>query len=291
MQDVLNDIGKIFTEWWTDLQFIDKAPQIGIAIVILIIGLVAARLIKSLVVRALNYRQADKEVTVLVARIVQWVLVSIGILIAADQIGLDITALLTGLGILGFTLGFALQDVSKNFIAGMLILIQQPFELGDKVEISGFTGTVLAVNLRDTELRAVDGLNVRIPNGDVFTSSIINYSHVQSRRIQISTGVSNDSDLEQVRETALEAINSINGVLDKPAVDLRFISFGENSINLTINYWYDESKTGYDGALDSGITSLKIAFDQAGIIMPGREQTIYVVQSQSGDEEISPESK
>lgn len=291
MQDVLNDIGQIFAEYWTDLQLIKKAPQIGIAIIILIIGLVAARLIKSLVARALNYREADEEVTVLVARIVQWVLVSIGILIAADQIGLDITALLTGLGILGFTLGFALQDVSKNFIAGMLILIQQPFKLGDKVEISGFTGTVLAVNLRDTELRAVDGLNVRIPNGDVFTSSIINYSHTQSRRIQISTGVTTNSDLEQVRQTALEAIKSINGVLDNPAVDFHFTSFGENSIDLTIYYWYDESKTGYSGALDSGITSLKIAFDKAGIIMPGREQTIYVVQSQSGEEEIRSESR
>ena len=214
---------------------------------------------------ALRYRKADPELSLVLARLVQWSVIVGAILVSADQVGVDITAFLTGLGILGFTLGFALQDVSKNFVAGLLILLQQPFELGDTIEVSGFTGTVLDINLRDTEMRTVDGLRVRIPNGDVFTSPILNYTNVANRRLDLAFGVVYGSDLDKVRRVAVEAVQAVPGVLDDPAVDFRFEAFSDYDIQVQIYYWYSETETGYSAALDGAVTNINRSFAENDI--------------------------
>jgi small-conductance mechanosensitive channel len=127
---------------------------------------------------------------------------------------------------------------------------------------------VLDITLRDTVLLTGDGLRVRLPNGDIFTKPILNFSRLRRRRIEIALGVSYGSDLEQVRSVAQETIHSIHGVLDDPAVDIVFESFAEHAIRLKIFYWYDESQTTYPRALDAGISGLKAAFDHAGIEIP-----------------------
>jgi small-conductance mechanosensitive channel len=278
MGQFLETVREAIAQWWVDLS--ERAPQVLIVLLILAGGLWFSGVIKGLVSRGLRYRRADPEFSVVLARILQWGVITLGILVAAQQAGLDITAFLTGLGILGFTVGFALQDVSKNFIAGMLILVQQPFQLGDTIEVAGFTGTILEINLRDTEMRTSDGLRVRIPNGDVFTSPILNYTGLLKRRIQLSVGVAYDSDLDSVRIVALKALKSLPGVLDDPAIDLRFESFGDYAIQLSIYYWYDESQTGYSDALDGGIRAVKAAFDAAHIEIPVTLQNININRSQ-----------
>lgn len=263
MSQVLENVRQSLADWWQQLG--QSASEIAIGLLILILGLYLARWLRNLVARGLQHRRTDAEISLVIARIVQWGVVTIAILVSADQVGLDITAFLTGIGILGFTVGFALQDVSKNFVAGMLILIQQPFELGDTIEVSGFTGTVLNINLRDTEMRTADGLRVRIPNGDVFTSPILNYTDVASRRLELAFGVAYGSDLEVVRQASLAAIRSVPGVLDDPAVDFRFEAFTDYAIQVRIYYWYSEAETGYSAALNGGITALNAAFKDKGI--------------------------
>lgn len=261
MQDFFTGI----EQWWANLSIAEQAPQILMATLIVVLGLVVAGFLKGLAQRALRYRKTDPELSLVLARLVQWSVIAGAVLVSADQIGLDITAFLTGLGILGFTLGFALQDVSKNFVAGLLILLQQPFELGDTIEVSGFTGTVLDINLRDTEMRTVDGLRVRIPNGDVFTSPILNYTNVANRRLQLTFGVAYGSDLETVRQASIQALQGVPGVLEDPPVDFRFEAFNEYAIQVQIYYWYSETETGYSAALDGGVTALNAAFEQSGV--------------------------
>lgn len=283
MQEFIDKVALALQEWWVEIALAEKAPQVLIALLILLLGTYIARLIKGLVERGLAHRRADAELSLLLGRIVQWSLVGAVVLFAADQIGLDITAFLTGLGILGFTVGFALQDVSKNFVAGILILIQQPFDLGDTIEVGSFQGDVLNINLRDTEIRTLEGLRVLIPNGDVFTSPIVNYSKTDRRRVELKTGVAYDSDLNKVRQVAVDAIKSIDGVLSEPEIDFRFDNFGSSAVEFTIFYWHDEGRIGYGQAVDKGVEHLKEAFDEAGIVMPGREQTIFVRNLDSGE--------
>ena len=139
------DLFAIIEGWWNSL--IENLPTIVVALVVLLLASWLARLLRNAASRALMLRNTDMEIIVLVSRLVQWSVIGLGILLAASQAGFDITAFLTGLGILGFTLGFALQDVSKNFVAGMLLLILQPFDLGDTIEVSGIQGKVIEVDL------------------------------------------------------------------------------------------------------------------------------------------------
>jgi small conductance mechanosensitive channel len=93
-----------------------------------------------------------------------------------------VTAFLTWLGIIGFTVGFALQDVMKNFAAGIILLIQKPFSVGEVIGVNGFDGTVLEITLRTTEMKALDGRLVTMPNADVLSNPIINYTRADRRR-------------------------------------------------------------------------------------------------------------
>ncbi|KAA3646668.1 MAG: mechanosensitive ion channel family protein [Chloroflexi bacterium] len=275
MDETLQNVMAVLVEWWQML--LTNIPQLLTALLVLVVAVYLARFIRGIVSRGLQHRKADQEISILLSRITQWSVIGLGILLAADQAGVDITALLTGLGIVGFTIGFALQDVSKNFVAGLLLLILQPFDIGDTIEVAGYTGSVTAINLRDTQMTANNGLHVSIPNADVFTSSLINYTRVKRRLLDISLGVAYDSDLELVRRTAIEAIRAIPGVEEE--VNFRFDSFGATAIQVKIFYWYQEGAIGYNAAVDEGISRIKMAFDAAGIVIPVSDQAVVVNQA------------
>ena len=148
------------------------------------------------------------ELTILIGTITRWTVIVLASVLSLEQVDFDLSAFLTGLGIVGFTIGFAIQDVSKNFVAGLLILLQQPFDLGDTIEVGAYSGVVLEVDLRATEIRTFDGRFVTIPNADVFTSPIVNFSRASRRRVNLEIGVDYDSDLAQVTQVTLEAVRA-----------------------------------------------------------------------------------
>ena len=213
-------------------------------------------------------RNADTEIKLLVDKITRWSIIILGTFAALQQVGFNITAFLAGLGILGFTVGFALQDVSKNFVAGLLLLLEQPFDIGDVIEVGDYTGTVANVEIRATEIYTFDGQNVLIPNADVFTSPIKNYSRYSKRRLDLTVGVAYDSDLELVRETVLEVIGTIPGVLSDPQPKVVFNNFGESTIDFVVYYWVDLKVGDYLGSIDTAITGINAAFKEVDIEMP-----------------------
>ena len=257
-------------------QFLTFLPDLITALVIFVAGLYLAGLLSKLLHKALERRQADKEMTLMLTKLSRWTLIILGTITALQQVGFNVTAFLTGLGILGFTVGFALQDVSKNFIAGLLLLLQQPFDIDDVIEVSDYTGSVLDVSLRTTELLTFDGQHVLIPNADVFSSPIKNYSRSPNRRIELNVGVAYGSDLEKVRAVALETVCGLNGVLPDPAPILAFNNFGESSIDSTIYYWIDATKTDVLLISDAALVQINAAFERDQIEIPFPVRTVYL---------------
>jgi small-conductance mechanosensitive channel len=147
--------------------------------------------------------------------------------------------------------------------------------LGDTIQVGEFTGKISAINLRATEMYTVDGRLALIPNADIFTSPIINLSRPNTRRVELTAGVGYPSDLAQVREVALEAIRSIDGLLQEPAPALYFSQFGDSAINLTLYYWIDTGLNDVLKAKDQGLVAVKTAFDQARIEIPYPIQVVY----------------
>jgi len=260
-------------------QFFLFLPSLVTAIVIFILTLIMAGFFSRLIRRSMERRKADPEVSVLVTKIAYWSFLVLGTMAALQQVGFNLTAFLTGLGIVGFTIGFALQDVSKNFVSGILLLIQQPFDIGESIEVIGIGGTVISIDLRATLLHTFDGKVVLIPNADIFTSPITNFSRATTRRVDLLVGVAFDSDLEQVRKTALNAVTPLSGLCGEPSPQVLFQNFGGSTIDALIRYWIDTTQTNPLSATDTGLVAVKAAFENAGIEIPYPIQTVQVQQN------------
>jgi small-conductance mechanosensitive channel len=260
------------------VDFLSLLPSLIAALVVFVVGLYLASIVRRVVRKSLERRTKNPQPIILVSQLVYWLVVILVAAISLQMVGFNLTAFLAGLGIAGITIGFALQDVTKNFIAGLLMLIQQPFDVGETIEVGGYTGTVLAIDLRATQLRTSDGRLVLIPNGEVFVSPITNFSQAKSRRIEISTGVAYESQPETVRQTALQAIEAIPGLISDPSPVVRFTNFGSSTFDLIIHYWIDTSQTGVAAAKDAGLQAIKAAFEETRIDMPYPVQTVYLKQ-------------
>lgn len=263
--------------------FVLFLPKMLAAMVLFVLTLYLAAWISKLVRRILERRRADPGVTLLIYHTTRWSIVILGTITALRQVDFEVTAFLAGLGILGFTVGFALQDISQNVIAGFLLLIQKPFELGDMIQIDDYTGTVRSVDLRSTGLETRDGHDVLIPNAYVFTKPIINFSRQATWRINIPIGVAYDSDLDLVQRVTLQTVRELPDVLDEPAPTLHFHTFNDFSIDFTLNYWVDGRVTNPFTATHPAIITLQKAYARAGIEIPYPIQTeIQVQRSQAG---------
>jgi len=252
-------------------------PQLAMALIIFILSYLLSRGVARTVRRTLERRERDPELIVLLVLIARWGVFGFGIVLSIEQLAPgQLSSLVAGLGVAGFTIGFALQDVAKNFIAGVILLLQQPFDIGDGVEINGYAGKVLDINLRATEMMTWDGRHVIIPNSEIYASPIINFSRATRRRLEIKAGVAYESDLDDVARIALETINKVEGVLDDPSATITFSSLGDFAVTFTLHYWIDTDKTGYFVAVDEGIRFIKSAFEEAAIDMPFPTQSIHL---------------
>ena len=249
------------------------------AILVFILTLFAASHISKLVYNALVRRQVKEELRRLLARVIRWGIWIGGIVWALSIIGFNVTAFVAGLGVTGLVIGFALQDISRNFTAGALLMIQEPFNFGDYIEVAGYEGTVTDIQLRATELLAPDGVRVLIPNGDVFTSAIRNFTKTDLRRIELKVGVAYGSDLERVTQVALEAIQMVPGLLDEPAPVLFFHTFGDSAIEFSIRYWFDTTENDVFSARDVGVKAIKAAFEREGIEIPYPIRTVQLANA------------
>jgi MscS family membrane protein len=189
--------------------------------------------------------------------------------------GIDITAFAAALGIGGLAISLAAQDTLADAISGFLILIDQPFRVGDRIEISGLGtwGDVVDIGTRTTRIRTRDNRLVIVPNSAIAKDQVINYTYPDPRyRVQIEVGIDYDSDLKTARQVAIESVHSVGGVLLEKPIDALFVDFGESSIILRIRWWIDSyvdtrrmfdkvNEALLDGFKDAGINLPNITYD------------------------------
>ena len=251
-------------------------PAILAAVVVFIIGLFVAAWLAKMLQKTLERRNVRRELVILFSRLLRWsVIVAVAIL-ALQMVGFNVSAFIAGLGVTGLVIGFALQDISRNFTSGVLLMIQEPFSLGDYISVAGHEGEVIDIQMRATELMSLDGLRILIPNGDVFTSTIINYTKINRRRVSLDVGVAYDTDLQKASDVALHAIRAVPGLLNDPPPVLFFHNFGESSIDFTIRYWFDTAENDIFTAMDIGVRAIKQAFDREGIEIPYPIRSVYL---------------
>lgn len=259
---------------------IGSIPNILTAILIVAISIYAGIGLSRLLKRVLKKQDAEPGVSHLLSQILKWTIISIGI-IAALQRFFDVTAFLAGLGILGFTIGFALQNIMQNFVSGIILLVQQPFKVGHVVGIAGYDGTVLKIGLRTTEMKTLDGRIVFLPNGDVLAQPIVNYTRADLRRVELPIGVAYDSDTEVIRTIILDELKNVKGYVQTPEPLVVFHTFGASSIDLTVYFWDDTSVASPPAAKDEALTRIHQAFKKSNIEVPYPVQVVRTQERKS----------
>lgn len=267
--DYLDILLEKLTEWGT--QVISMLPNIGLAILVLLIfvflGRISRRIIRKVLTRAYN----NDELTNIIARIAYIAVLLGGAMAALSILHLDktVTSLLAGAGIIGLALSFAFQDLAANFVSGFFMALRKPFEIGDVIEVEGYTGTVLTITLRSTEIMTFDGNEVIIPNRKLFENPLTNYYRTKTRRVDLDIGVSYAENLQEVEAITKTAIEGIPSLVEDREVLVIFQEFGDSSINLQVQYWvpYDNYSQ-YLVGISEGIKAVKKAYDKHNILIP-----------------------
>ena len=199
--------------------FIAQIPYIVIGILLLFTFFWIARRVEKSVSNLASRGRLSDQAGIAFGRIARYATIIIGILIAMIIIfpGLDVTALLGSLGVSGVIIGFAFRDILQNFFAGMILLLSEPFKIGDQIVVDGFEGTVCAIDLRATTIRMFDGRHVIIPNAELFIDSVVVETAEERRRSQYDVGIGYGDDIEEARAAMMEAMQDIEGVAKEPA--------------------------------------------------------------------------
>lgn len=206
----------------------------------------------------------------LVRRIIRLLVIGVGILIALEI--LDATAIVGALlgaaGIAGVALGFAFRNIAENYLAGVLLSARNPFAIGDQVQVGEFIGKIVRLTSRDTVLMTLDGNHLRIPNSEIITSAMTNFSRNPLRRFEFMVGVSVDHEIVEARDLGIATLRRMRGVLSDPAPQALISELGDSTVQLRFLAWIDQHQTDFQKARSEAIRLVKSAFDAAGIEMP-----------------------
>lgn len=246
------------------------------AIIIFVASLLLSKLASQWTEKSAKEKIKDPEITRLLSRLARWSVIVLGTLAALEQVNFDVTSFLAGLGIAGITVGFALQDIARNFVAGILVLLRQPFEIGDAVEVAGHAGTVMDVNLRDTEIKTWDGVMEILPNIDVFSNPIVNYSRLPDRRRTIQIGLGYGQDVDRSKEVFLQALRSVDGVLEEPTPNILAEELGNSAISLAARFWVNQKTHDLFETHSRAVQAINTAAEREGIDLPYPIQTVRV---------------
>jgi len=240
------------------------------SLLVIALILVATRIIawrtQGLVQNLAGRTQAPPSVVDLLGRLARFGIVAIGILLVLDRLGWSQAALsfLAGLGIVGIAIGFALQDIVKQFAAGVLLLMLRPFNIGDHVKIGVFEGQVMQVQLRATVLKTAQGDEVLIPNADVYTTAITNSSRYELHRHDIPLSLTPTADLAQTRSALIQAVGEVPGVIGNPVPTIVATSMDGQSPKLEVRFWVDQRASDVDAVKTAVIVAIQQALAQPG---------------------------
>ncbi|MEQ6165814.1 mechanosensitive ion channel [Ekhidna sp. MALMAid0563] len=246
-------------------------PNFVVAALVLMVFYFLARGAKLLSTKILKRFYDKPAIRNLFSTITYIAVLTIGLIVALNVLHLKqtVSSLLAGAGIIGLALGFAFQDISANFMSGVLIAIRKPIQVGDIIEVEDYMGTVEEINLRVTIIRTFQGLHVIIPNKEIFQNPLTNYTKTHERRIDLEVGVSYGDDLEKAKQLAIDAVKDKPWIKKDKEVNLFYTGFGDSSINFVMHLWIEyPDQPGFLEARSQAIMAVKKAFDDNDITIP-----------------------
>lgn len=236
----INLIESKLNKWGVEI--VRMLPNLVLAVIVMIIFIVIARLVRKFSGKFLFRVSKKASLSRITAAFLYFVVVAVGLMTALNIMNLEkaVTSLLAGVGIIGLALGFAFQDLTANFISGIFIAFRRPFDVNHTIETNGFVGKVEDIQLRATTMRTFSGLNVSIPNKEIFQKPIINYTLTDRRRVEIEFAVPNNlgaSEIERIIKTAITSNIKNHDVKDP---EVYFSAIDDVKLKVFVAFWTNE---------------------------------------------------
>lgn len=276
----MNDVMNLTDfDWESILELIKAAGaefglKLIVALIIFYVGRIVARMLQKGLRRLMQAREIDKILETFVCNLAYWTVMIFVIIAAINHVGVQTTSLIAVMGAAGLAIGLALQGSLSNFAAGVLIVLFRPYRVGDWVEAAGISGSVEQVQILTTILKTGDNKQIIVPNSQIMGSIITNFSANDTRRVDMTIGVSYDDNLDKVRTTLQELIAADARILKEPEPVIAVSALADSSVNFTVRPWV---KTGdYWGVMFDLTEAIKKRFDEEGISFPFPQQDVHL---------------
>ena len=202
---------------------------------------VTSKLRKWVVYKLLSKSKIDIGIRIAVGTIIRYIVLIIGIIVILQSAGINLSAITVLAGAVGVGIGFGLQNITNNFVSGIIILFERPIKVGDRIEMGDVSGDVIRISMRSTTIVTNDNISIIVPNSDFISSKVINWSHTDRNiRFNIPIGVSYKEDPQIIKKLLLEVAAENKGILDKPKPDVLFKNFGDSSLDFNLRIWTRE---------------------------------------------------
>jgi len=245
------------------------------AIIILILGRIAAGIGRRVVRRVLEKGKADDAIVGFVGGLTYILILTFAVLAALAKFGIQTASFVAVLGAAGFAIGFALQGSLANFAAGVLILVLRPFRIGDYIDGAGVAGTVKEIQLFTTILATPDNVKIMVPNSKLFGDTIKNFSAFDNRRIDLVIGIGYASDIQKAYDTINHLIKEDSRILSDPEVQIAVSELADSSVNFVVRPWV--KKEDYWSVKFDLTRKIKESFDAHGIEIPFPQRVVHMV--------------
>jgi small-conductance mechanosensitive channel len=265
--------------------------QSGLQALLVVVLASPATRITIAVLKTIENRLIDKTETLvddvifdLLNRFAGVIIFVVAIILALDLVGINVMPFIAGAGILGIAIGFAAKDTLSNLIAGILLIIDRPFEVGDRIEVwtaptgSATWGDVIDIGIRATKIKTTDNIVIIIPNNEIMKRDIINYTIISAKiRVRINIGISYDAELTQAKQIILDVADQIDWIAKDPKPKVVVRVFGESSVDLQLRVWIKNARKRMD-TISEVTDRVKEAFDRHHIEIPYPKRDIVVRQ-------------
>ena len=245
------------------------------AIIILILGRIAAGIGRNIVRKLLEKSKTDPAVISFVGGMIYFLILTFAVLAALAKFGIQTASFVAILGAAGFAVGFALQGSLANFAAGVLILVLRPFKVGNFIDGAGVAGTVKDIQLFTTVLATPDNVKIMVPNSKLFGDTIKNFSGFDTRRVDLVIGIGYSSDIQKAYDVLVNLIKEDTRILSDPATKIAVSELADSSVNFVVRPWVNRKD--YWGVKFDLTRKIKEAFDENGIEIPFPQQVVHMM--------------
>nr|WP_312216864.1 mechanosensitive ion channel domain-containing protein [Clostridioides sp.] len=249
-------------------RIIDNGPNIIYGIIIFIVGMYIAKFVRNIILKLLIKYNMNKGVSNFIAYAIYALILTFVSLVSLNMFGIKTTSFVAMLGAAGFSIGLAFKEILSNLGSGMIILFFKPFEIGDYIQGSGEEGTVADIQIFSTVLKTPDNKTIIIPNLQLTSNNIVNYTNQKMRRVDYAFDISYDSDIKLVKKILDDVFKEDMRILDEPKPIIGLNAIGNNTVQVVGKPWV-ETEDYWDVYYDV-MEKIKLKFDEHNIKVPYR---------------------